>query len=158
MREMIQARKLALPTELVNRKLKSQTRYKQDYNQSVWETSHFAPNIYVLPDSPSLRANMDSAAESLSMKEYNKPQSRNTDPFRIINVQKNTVNIDENGIPNTVSVDHVTDVSRRASPLQVSNKSPSTSQQQPKVELDLTNNEYAVELVIESIGNDLDTK
>lgn len=54
---------------------KSQSRFKYDYGRRVSEASHITPNTYVSLDSPPLRANLDTAAKSLSSKEYNELQS-----------------------------------------------------------------------------------
>lgn len=152
-----QARILTLQTIVDSRLRKLQASYKRDYDRRVCETRRFTPNTYVLLDSLLLLANLDSAADYLSEKEYYKPQSRTTGAFYAISVQERTVIIDKNGMSTTVFIDGVTHASRAESLLRVSYESPSTPQRQPRDKQNLTNNKYAVERVMKHIDKGRDT-
>lgn len=137
---------------------KSQAWYKRDYDRLVCERPPFTPNTYVFPENPPLRAKSNLAAKYFSIKEYNKLQSQTSGPFRIISVQENTVTIKDNSTPNAVSIDRVTQSSRVAPPLPVSNRSELAPQRQRKDKQDSSNNEYAVERIIIHMGKGRDTK
>lgn len=136
---------------------KSDGRYKQDNSRRVRQTPLFAPNTYLFLDYPQLRPSLESAAEFLAMKEYNKFQSRASGPFPITSVQSNTFTIHENGIPNTVFSHRVTHASRAAPLSWVSNNNPSTPQRQRKDIQHSTNNKREVERIIKHIGKGRDT-
>lgn len=107
-RKMFQARIFAIRTKVDSRMRKSQALFRQDYDPRAHKTVYFTPNTYAFVGSPSQRANLDSAVNFLSIKEYDKLWLRAWGPFRIIKAQKHTVTIDKNGIQTTVSIDRMT--------------------------------------------------
>lgn len=63
---------------------------------------------YVFLDKPPLANVSDSQAGTLARKPHSRFQSRKAGPFRIVSVQKNTITIDKEVLPNTISVGRVT--------------------------------------------------
>lgn len=137
---------------------KSPARYKHEFDLRNRKTPHLTRTTYVFLDSPPLRANSDSAAESLSKKAYDKLHSRALGSSRIIGVHENTFPGDENSILNSVFIDRLTHALRAVLLSRKKNKSPLTPQRQRKDEQDSTNNEHAVERILKHIGKGRDSK
>lgn len=156
---MIQARILALRSKTDEHLRKSQARYKHDYDRRVRETPTFHKGKYVFPDKPPLANVSNSPAEMLAWKPHNKLQSRTTGPFRVVSEQKDTIAIDEEGIPNRVSIDRITHAPLTATQLQqsVTSARPDldvTGNDTPKAArpTDTNKDEYVVDRIVRHIG------
>lgn len=95
-----------LKTDLHQRK--SQERYKHDYDRHVRNTSVLKPTDYIFVNIHILRSTGDSNAEKMLKKAYNILQPQTAKPFRVIIVHEKTLTIVEHGIPQTVSIYHMT--------------------------------------------------
>lgn len=130
MRPMLQAHIPVLRKQRDTHLLKSKARYKHDYDHIGLETPAFHTREYVHIKKPPLSSLSNTQAETLVPKHYSKLQNRTTGPFSNVSVQKHTVTIDEDSIPNTVSTENVTHT-----PSVIDRTQRETTTAQPKLDL-----------------------
>lgn len=85
-----------------------QARYKPAYDRQVRKTPSFQADSYVFVDKPPFAANSEASATVRASTTYNKPQQPTSGLYHYLKVGTNTVTIDEYGVANKVSNEHVT--------------------------------------------------
>lgn len=97
-----------LPAKADAHMCSSQQRYKRDYDKLVRVTSKFTPGDMVFVDRSPLSATVTTSASAMANATYNKLLIRALGPFHVNSVQPHTLTIEEDGIPNTISIDRAT--------------------------------------------------
>lgn len=95
----------ALQSRVNKRHDSAPERYKRDYNTKVCSTPSFKPGQIVYIDRPPLAAFSNGSAERLATNRCNNSMPKVVGRFALVSVQPSTLDIDEHGIRNTVSID-----------------------------------------------------
>lgn len=83
---------------------RAQRRYKANFDARVSQQPQFRPGQYIVLDNPPLMAQI-LRNEDGEVKEYNKLQKPTSPPYPILAVRANTLVVEIDGIPITVSID-----------------------------------------------------
>lgn len=97
--------RLAFLREKVEKRLAAvRKRYKNDSDRRLLETPVFKTNSLEFVDGPLLLVSTNSSKTN-DKPTYKKSTTRDDGPYRIITFQQYTLIIDENGVPNTITID-----------------------------------------------------
>lgn len=91
----------------------AQQRNQQEYEKTFRQKPTFTAGDEVFVTRLPFPAIADNDDETLARYTYNKRLQRATGPYKVLEVQQNTVDIDRDGIPNTVSIESVNSVTLR---------------------------------------------
>lgn len=86
---------------------KKEVQYKQHHGKKVNIKPKLAPKQWVFVCRPPLAGSRNTADE-MATASYKKHQPRKAGPFRVIKERSPTIVIDEDGVPNTVSMHQIT--------------------------------------------------
>lgn len=89
-----------------SRLTEAQQLYNSDHDKYVYETPVFTTNKLLFVDRALISLNI-STLKTADQPTYKKLMSRADRPYRILWLQQHTLNIDENGVTNTISMRNV---------------------------------------------------
>lgn len=91
-----------------SRLFKTKVSYKQNFDKNVHQEPAFKIRDYVFVYRSKLAAIASGAADKMANCRYYKILRRAPGPYRVLSVQLHLVTIEEDGIPNNVSIDRPT--------------------------------------------------
>lgn len=128
---------------------------KQNLDNAVRFEQIFAPGAYVIVERPNQTT---TAAEHLALENYFELCRRRLGPYRAVSEGPEILNIDQDGMTNTVSINLVTCTTLPDGPATTSQVQQSDDvQAKNKPSLHLEDNELATEYVVDVITRNVDT-